>query len=275
MGYNDLYRLFIKKIANINKEEVMKKNVSVEVCAGSVEDCIKARRAGADYIELNNAIHMGGLTPSLATLVEAKKVTDIPLIAMVRPRGGGFYYNEVEKRTMLEDAKYLLEYGADGLVFGFLNEDCSVDKEMTKKFVDLCHDHSVDAVFHRAFDRTSDPFEAIEVLIELGVDRILTSGLKPTADQGIDLLSELQNKYGDKIELLVGSGVNSSNVETIMKQTNINRVHSSFKSWFTDGTTAGDNVSYSYSDEGDYEGVDYDKLKEFMDLVKSSSVKTV
>lgn len=246
----------------------MEPRIKVEVCAGSVEDCIYAEKAGAHRIELNNALHLGGLTPSLATLIQSKKYTQIPIIVMVRPRGGGFHYNEYEKDTMREDAKILIENGADGIVFGFLNADKGIEKETTREFVDVCHSRKVEAIFHRAFDQTSDPFQAVEDLISCGVDRILTSGLKPSADQGIALLAELQKRYADQIEICVGAGVNKDNAGKIIKETNISQVHSSFKGWYADPTTEGGEVSYRYSDAGDYEGVSLPKLSEFVEMMK-------
>nr|WP_319217540.1 copper homeostasis protein CutC [uncultured Trichococcus sp.] len=246
----------------------METKIKVEVCAGSVEDCVYAEKAGADRIELNNALHLGGLTPSLATLIQSKEYTQIPIIAMVRPRGGGFHYNDYEKATMREDAKILIENGADGIVFGFLNADKSIDADTTQEFVGICHSYKVEAVFHRAFDQTSDPFQAVEDLISCGVDRILTSGLKPSADQGVALLEELQKRYGNQIEFCVGAGVNKDNARKIVTETNISQLHSSFKGWYADPTTEGGEVSYRYSDAGDYEGVSLHKLSEFMEMMK-------
>ena len=243
--------------------------IIVEVCAGSVEDCVSAEKAGATRIELNNALHLGGLTPSLATLMEAKKLVSIPIVAMVRPRAGGFVYNEYEKKTMLTDAQLLIDQRVDGIVFGFLNPDRSVDAKSTKAFVSLCHKNGVEAIFHRAFDQTIDPFEAIETLISCGVDRILTSGQKSSANEGIDLLTKLEKQYGKQIEICVGAGVNKNNVKAIVDETHVSQVHSSFKGWFKDLTTQSENVSYRYSDEGDYEGVDLPKLYEFMEFIQS------
>lgn len=245
--------------------------IKVEVCAGSLEDCVYADQARADRIELNNAIHLGGLTPSIGTLIEAKKHTNIPIVTMVRPRGGGFYYNDYEKATMYEDAKILIKHQTDGLVFGFLDVNRKIDEEVTRKFVELCHKNKVEAIFHRAFDRTADPFYAIETLISCGIDRILTSGLQSTAEQGIKLLAELQQKYGDKIEICVGAGVNEKNVLKIIAETKISQVHSSFKGWYEDPTTSGNEVSYRYSEHGDYEGVSLSKLNSFINILKEES----
>lgn len=249
------------------EESGMKPFITVEVCSGSVQDCIYAEQAGANRIELNSGLYLGGLTPSIATLIEAKKEVGIPIIAMVRPRAGGFFYNNHEKETMFTDAKLLIQYGVDGIVFGFLNEDRSIDETNTKALVDLCHKNQVEAIFHRAFDQTPDAFKAIETLISCKVDRILTSGQKKSADQGIELLRKLQEKYGTEIELCAGAGVNKENVQTIIEETKINQVHSSFKKWYKDPTTEGKDVSYRYSDQGDYEGVGVDKLDDFMKVL--------
>lgn len=232
----------------------------VEVCAGSVEDSIQAQQAGADRIELNNGLYLGGLTPSYATVKLSLEKTEVPIIAMVRPRGGGFHYSDTEVETMFMDARHLLELGVHGLAFGFLDKKGGVDVLLTKKMVDLCHEFQAEAVFHRAFDVVEDPYLAINHLIECGVDRLLSSGLKGTASEGSDLLKNLQDQFGSRIELLMGSGINEANVEGLISSTGIHQVHASFKGWFNDQTTASKDVSYSYSSDGDYDGVDREKL---------------
>ena len=240
---------------------------TVEVCAGSVSDCLAAQKGNADRIELNNAVHMGGLTPSLATLIQAKKKINLPIITMVRPRGGGFCYNEIERETMFSDAKLLLENGADGLAFGFLTQDNKIDKENTEAFSNLCHAYGAEAVFHRAFDQTPDPFEAIETLIEVKVDRVLTSGQKGKAEEATALLYELNKRYQDKIEFCLGSGINENNVLEIVEETGVKQVHASFKTWQKDPTTSSEYVDYRYSDQGDYEVSDYEKVQKVVTLL--------
>ncbi len=242
--------------------------IKVEVCAASLEDCIKAERAGADRIELNQALHLGGLTPSLGSLIAAKKHTTIPIISMVRPRAGGFHYSDYDKETMYTDAELMIDKGANGLVFGFLNEDLTVDKATTKSFVNLCHRHRVEAIFHRAFDRAADPHQAVRDLIDCGIDRILTNGQAASADQGISLLADLQKHYSDQIAFCVGAGVTAANVVEIIEKTGISDVHSTFKGWFTDPTTASTTVSYRYSEEGDYDGVSVGKLEQFIEKLQ-------
>ena len=156
----------------------------IEICCGSYEDALNAYHGGAKRIELNNALHLGGLTPSLATLKLTKKNTNLKVITMVRPRGAGFCYNEIEFEVMKEDAKSLLENGADGIAFGCLNKDGSICIKQTKEMIEIIKSYQGEVVFHRAFDCVEDPYTSIELLIELGVDRILTSGLKPKAIDG-------------------------------------------------------------------------------------------
>lgn len=229
----------------------------IEICCGSYEDARNAYLGGAKQIELNSALHLGGLTPSVASLILTKKNTDLKVICMVRPRGAGFCYNDVEFEQMIEEAKMLLENGADGLAFGFLNLDYTIDVDKTKIMVDLIKSYKKEAVFHRAFDCVKEPLESIEKLIELKIDRLLTSGLKAKAMDGKELIKKLQENYGDKIQILAGSGLNASNVNEIKEYTGINMVHSSCKAWKEDITTSGDDVNYCYGTDGNENSYDY------------------
>lgn len=232
-----------------------------EVCAGSVQDCINAQLGGADRVELNSALHLGGLTPSLAMLRLVKEKTSLKVVCMDRPRAAGFCYDDVEIETMFEDAKILLENGADGISFGFLNSDATINETETKKMVELIHQYQKEAVFHRAFDCVDDPMHAIKQLIDCGVDRILTSGLQPTAMQGASVLEKLQSEFGDQIELLAGSGINANNIRTLKEQTGIHQFHGSCKVWCKDPTTTVGNVSYAYHESDDYDCVSLKKVK--------------
>ena len=244
------------------------KDILVEVCCESVKDCMLAEQYQADRIELNCALHLGGLTPSIGVLTEAKRRVTIPVVTMVRPRGGGFHYSEVEIAAMLVDANTLIQHGADGLVFGFLNEDATVNTEITKQFVGVCKSAGVEAIFHRAFDLVENPRDTIESLINCGINRILTSGLEESALQGTATLRMLMEEYGSQIEICAGAGIHASNVNRIIEEGKVTQVHGSFKTWFADSTTSNAKVSYSYSKLGDYEGVDSTKLAELIKTVK-------
>lgn len=247
----------------------------VEVCAGSLGDCMAAFRGGADRIELNGALSVGGLTPTASVLSLAKEAVPLPVICMVRPRAGGFCYDSLEKKVMFAEALELLERGADGLAFGFLKEDRRIERESTKRMIDLIHSFHREAVFHRAFDVSPDPYEALETLLELGADRVLTSGCSSTAFEGRKLLRELQNRYGDRIELLAGSGVNEKNARALMEETGIRQVHSSCKSFLPDPTAGAGAVSYAYlapPHETEYEAASEQSVRRLTEAVKEKGV---
>ncbi|MGO1652965.1 copper homeostasis protein CutC [Senegalia sp. (in: firmicutes)] len=242
----------------------------VEICCDSLEDVIISEQAGADRVELNNSMHLGGLTPSIGTIKLATERCSIPIIVMARPRGAGFCYNEYQFDTMIADIEEMVKYDIAGVAFGCLTTDKRIDVFKTEKIIEILKKHKKKVVFHRAFDSAADPYESIEVLIELGVDRILTSGQKPKAIDGIDLLKDLQEKYGDQIEILAGSGVNESNVSELIEHTGIKQYHSSAKTYKSDPTTIG-NVSYAYvgePHESSYNVVSYEKVKELVNIVK-------
>lgn len=244
----------------------------IEVCCGSYYDCLQAEAGGATRVELNTALHLGGLTPSVGSLVLTKKHTNLKVIAMVRPRGGGFCYHDEDFETMLLDVETMLHYGADGIAFGCLDQNGNIHVEQTKKIIDMIKEKGKEVVFHRAFDCVSDPIQAIETLIHLGVDRILTSGLQPKAMQGKDMIKKLQEAYGDKIELLAGSGMNSENAREMIEYAGISQVHSSCKAWLFDPTTTTNNVSYSFASgehENDYDVVSADAVSKLVKAVKS------
>lgn len=257
---------------NMNKQERDHK-IIVEVCAGSYDDCIAASKGKADRVELNSALSVGGLTPTEAVLKRVKKDTDLCVICMVRDRAAGFCYPESEKEIMFEQAKALLDAGADGLAFGFLNANGEIDRDSTKEMIDLIHSYQSkrEAVFHRAFDVTPDMEKALEVLIELGADRILTSGGKAKAEQGIEMIARLNQLADGRIELLAGSGVNALNANKIMDETGIYQVHSSCKDYLTDPTTEGNDVTYAYlpaPHSSEYDVVSMEKVKELVEAVK-------
>ena len=220
--------------------------IITEICCGSFYDAKMAQLGGAKRIELNSSLHLGGITPSLGSLILSKKQTDLKVICMVRPRGAGFLYLEEDMETMFLDAELLMQNGADGIAFGFLTKDNEIDMVSTKKMVDIITKYNGEVVFHRAFDCVNDPIKSCEELISLGIHRILTSGLEDKAINGTPVLANLQTQFGDKVEFLMGSGVNATNTKTLVSLTGINQVHSSCKEWLEDSTTSANGVSYSY-----------------------------
>jgi copper homeostasis protein len=200
-----------------------------------VDDAVEAEKGYADRVELNSSLFLGGLTPSLGTIIEAKKRLKIPVMVMIRPRAGGFCYTQAEMAVMLNDAKLAVEHGADGLVFGILNQNGSVDTERCRQIIELANGR--ETVFHRAFDVTPDPMKALEQLVELGFTRVLTSGQQRSVPEGIELIKKLIAKAGDKIEILPGGGIRLHNVRTIIEQTAVKQVHLSAFSHRLDKST--------------------------------------
>lgn len=240
----------------------------LEVCCGSYYDALQAYAGGARRIELNSALNLGGLTPSVATLELVKQdCGSMKVITMVRPRGAGFCYSDEDFRVMEAECRMLLQHGADGIAFGCLNKDATLNMEQNKRLVSMILENGKEAVFHRAFDCSSEPFGTMEALIRMGVNRVLTSGLKPTAPDGKELIGELQQRYGEQIEILAGSGINAANAVPLMADTGISQVHSSCKDWMEDETTIVGAVSYSYAPvphASCYEVVSADKVREIL-----------
>lgn len=197
--------------------------ILLEICCGSAEDAIEAAVGGADRVELCSALFLGGLTPSLGSLVEVKQRTQIPVIAMNRPRQAGFCYSPGEFAVMERDAELLLEHGADGIVFGILNADGTIDRKRTRSLRERIGTRQ--AVFHRAFDVTPDPFRALEELIDLGITRVLTSGQKNGAPEGAKLIKQLLERAGGRIEVLPGAGITVDNVHQFVIRTECCQVH--------------------------------------------------
>lgn len=187
------------------------KDYQFEVCANSVESCIAAQAGGADRVELCAGIPEGGTTPSYGDILIAREVLQqTKLHIIVRPRGGDFLYSSTEQRIMLKDIENARRLGADGVVFGCLTAEGDVDIPLMEQLMKASQGMSV--TFHRAFDVCRNPQKAIEDIIALGCNRILTSGQQSTAEQGIPLLKELQQQASGRIILLAGCGVNEANI---------------------------------------------------------------
>lgn len=198
--------------------------VYLEACCGSAADAIAAWRGGASRIELNSDLFHGGLTPTVGSLRVVKRAEPkAKVVCMVRPREGGFFYTETEYQVMLEDAGYLLENGADGIVFGFLHEDGTVDVERCREMLAVIGDKQ--SVFHRAIDVVPDVMRALDELIELGVTRVLTSGQRPSVPEGIPTLQAMLRHAAGRIEILPGCGITPDNAAWCCEQLGVPVVH--------------------------------------------------
>jgi len=202
----------------------MESSFRFEICANGVESCLAAQQGGAHRVELCAGIPEGGTTPSYGEIQQARRLlTDTRLHVIIRPRGGDFVYTELEGERMLADIAVCQQLGVDGVVFGCLTRDGDIDFPLCQRLMEASQGMSV--TFHRAFDRTRNPHQALEDIIWLGCDRILTSGQEPKAEAGIDLLRQLNQQAGDRIILLAGSGVDESNIARIQRETGIREFH--------------------------------------------------
>jgi len=197
----------------------------LEVCAGSLESVKSARDGGAFRVELCSGLGEGGVTPSVGFMKEARKVKGIKINVLIRPRGGDFVYSPEEVECMCEDIRTARSLGMDGVVIGALKPDGSIDTDACRKMIDVAG--GIPITFHRAFDLCRDRDEAMADIIALGCDTLLTSGQCRTAYEGIDVLACLQRSYGDKINIMAGSGVNSANAGEIAERTGVTYLHAS------------------------------------------------
>lgn len=181
----------------------------IEIGAYSLQSCQTAQQAGAGRIELCGSLSEGGTTPSAGLIQLARQHLTIPLYVMIRPRGGDFLYAETELAVMQADIDLAKSLGADGLVLGLLRANGTIDEDATRSLVEQAHPLPV--TFHRAFDMTRDPLEALEAIIRTGAVRILTSGQQPTAEAGLPLLSQLVREAAGRIEIMAGAGVTAAN----------------------------------------------------------------
>ena len=205
----------------------MKNKIIIEVCVDSMESALAAEKGGANRIELCDNLMGGGTTPSMGMIKLAREYLNIDINIMIRPRSGDFCYSPLEFEIIKQDIECAKKYGMNGIVVGILKPNGDIDIERMKELIELSKPLKV--TFHRAFDMTKDPFETLDTLIELGVERVLTSGGQNKAIDGIDLIKELVNKANGKIIIMPGAGINEENIEYIIKTTAVEEIHLSAK----------------------------------------------
>ena len=200
----------------------MSQQLVIEVCVDSVESALAAQAGGADRVELCDNLMEGGTTPSAGTIGVARSQLSIGLHVLIRPRGGDFYYSDLEMEIMRLDITHAKALGVDGVVVGILTPDGSIDTARTAELIALARPMRV--TFHRAFDMVADPRQALEDVINLGCERILTSGLEPSAWEGIDQIAALMEQAGDRIIIMPGGGV-GRNLSRIMARVPLREAH--------------------------------------------------
>lgn len=197
----------------------------LEICCSDFRSVQEARKGGAGRIELCQALGEGGLTPSLG-LIEKAVASGMPKVnVLVRPHAGDFLYDEDDVQIMLRDIEAARRAGATGIVIGALNPDGTVNEQQCRRFREAAG--NLELEFHRAFDMTADPEAALETIIALGFDRVLTSGCAATAQKGIPMLRRLQSLAAGRIKIMAGSGVNAANAREILDETGVDALHAS------------------------------------------------
>jgi copper homeostasis protein len=209
-------------------------SILLEICIESADDAVTAVEAGADRLEINAALRLGGVTPSLGMLIETRRLIgrQVPIIAMVRPRAGDFCYSEREFEVMRRDADLFLKHGGNGIAFGILTPDGRVDQSRCRQLIEQVGSSpraTEGAVFHRAFDFVRDPLAAIDELANLGVARIMTSGQCVTACQGAGEIARYIAHAAGQVQILPAAGIRPENVGALLRATGCNQVHASLR----------------------------------------------
>jgi copper homeostasis protein len=224
MNYENCLLLFI-----FAKNSIKTMSRIIEICANSAQSCLEAELGGAKRVELCAGIPEGGTTPSYGEIYTARALTSwIDINVIIRPRGGDFLYTQSEVRSMMADIALCKQIKVHGVVFGCLKRDGHFDLPLMKQLIDAARPLSITC--HRAFDVCNDPFKALEELIQLGCDRILTSGQKPNAVEGIPMIRELVKRAKGRIIIMPGCGVRPNNIAMIEKETGAKEFHSSARS---------------------------------------------
>lgn len=201
--------------------------MKLEVCIDSLETALIAEKAGADRIELCGDLSVGGITPNLKLISEISENIQIPIMMMVRPRRGNFNYSDEEFNSMKDSIKLAKKHKFQGVVIGLLDHIGNIDKVRTKQLLELSR--PLEVTFHRAFDQCNNPIESLSYLIDIGIDRLLTSGQENVAIEGVKLISKLVSIAQKNIIVMPGSGISSDNINKLMLSTNAKEFHGSFK----------------------------------------------
>jgi len=202
-------------------------SITLEVCSNSVTSAIAAQEGGAIRVELCENLDEGGTTPSFGTILLARKHLHIQLFVLIRPRSGDFLYTDLEFEIIKADIRNCIEAGCDGIVIGILKADGTVDKERCSELIRMAKQFGLSVTFHRAFDMCADLYQSLEDIIALGCDRILTSGGKSTAMEGVNIIRHLVEQAAGRISIMPGSGIRDTNVADLVHFTGVTEVHSS------------------------------------------------
>lgn len=241
--------------------------IKIEICAGSVTSALAAQEGGAYRVELCDNLKEGGTTPSYGTLLLARKNLSIKLFSIIRPRGGDFLYSDLEFELMKADIIQCRKLGCDGVVFGILTKDGEVDKERNLELKKAAG--NMETTFHRAFDRCKDPFQALEDIIKMGFERILTSGMENTAVKGASMISNLIKQASGRISIMPGAGIRPENLKTLIEQTGATEYHSTAKNLVKSEMLFHEIKTGNYEDEFLVEQTDIEIVKQLVEISNS------
>jgi copper homeostasis protein len=241
--------------------------ITIEICSGDLESALAAGQGGADRVEICDNLPVGGTTPSAGTIAEVCRRLEIPVHILIRPRAGDFLATESELAAMRHDIEAARRLGAAGVVLGLLRPDGTVDRDRTASLAELARPLSV--TFHKAFDMTRDPDEALDSLMALGIDRVLSSGCRLTALEGIDVLRRMVERARGRIAIMAGGRLRAEDLGTIIASTGVRGIHLGSAV----ARTMKSAMTYSPSDGSDLDcpGVDADKVRSIVDQVRRLS----
>ncbi len=205
-------------------------SIQIEVCIDNLESLHNAIDGGADRIELCSSLALGGLTPSFGFMKKAAAISPIPIHAMIRPRQGDFLYDNDDISSMIEDIHAAKLAGLQGVVFGVLKSNGDIDVPVSARLMKIANDNDLSVTFHRAIDQCTNYKKAIGNIVELGCDRLLTSGLSANAHEGIPVLSEMVKLANGRFKIIAAAGVNADNAQEIIAKTGVSEIHLSGKS---------------------------------------------
>lgn len=245
-------------------KEISINGYQLEVCSNSPQSALLAAQGGATRVEFCQNLENGGTTPSYGQIVQARKLIDIGIHVLIRPRGGNFVYSDLEFEEMLIDIEFCKEARCDGVVIGVLHTDGTINMEHTKRLIDVARPMQV--TFHRAFDKCVDPIASLATLMELGIDRVLTSGLQDKAVDGIDLIKQLVEYAEDKIVIMAGAGIDNRNIEKIIHDTGVIAIHSSAKEMIASDMSY-DRADVTSMNESTYR-TSKEKVHQLVDILK-------
>ena len=226
------------------------KNVKFEICSGSLLSAINAQEAGAHRVELCSALNLGGITPSYGFIEQARKRLKIDINVLIRPRPGDFLYESEEVAVMIADIQACARMGVNGVVIGALDPFGNVDMDSCRAMVAVAKHLGLSVTFHRAIDRARDIMAALDDAIALGVDRIFTSGGKPTAHEGLETLARMNEAAAGRVIIMPGSGVNAGNIKGILAATGVQEIHFSGSESFESPMQYREGVSFTPADLG-------------------------